>query len=150
VTGLSISPDGSKVALLYQNNADGLIEIYKLPDGKQLSSHIFGKPAATAITDFHGSALTWLADGTALLINGRYVMNADDFSDLGDLGIENVKAQHVVDRGTLLLLQKDPGEGSKARILAAKLDTTKFHLAATKPAAGHAAALDAHPATAAH
>lgn len=144
VNGLSVSPDGQKVALLYQEQGAGLIEIYRIPGGKKIGAQIFGGPAAAPQRDFRGSALAWIADGSALLVNGRYVMDADTFNEMGDLGVDNVRAAHVVDHGTLLLLNK-PGNG-KMQVVEAKLDTTKFRATAsaatttTRPGAGRSAA----------
>lgn len=134
VTGLCYWQDGSRVSLLYQEGGNGLIETYQSPTAKQLKYRIFTGPAGFPAKDFRGSALTVIADGSAFLINGRYVVDADTIDPLGDLGIEGVEDVHLVDHGTLQMLVKSEG---KSKILLVKLDLSKFKAPTSAPAIPH-------------
>ena len=135
LAGIRCSSDGKRAAVLYVENGSGLIEVYHLPDGARIASHIFSGASAQRITDYHGSAIDWIAGDSALLINGRYVMDSQSFDLLGDLGIADVKGAYVVDRTTLALLVSGERDSGHCTVMIATLNSQKFPGLQNKPGA---------------
>jgi hypothetical protein len=133
LAGIRCSADGKRAAVLYVENGSGLIEVYHLPDGARITSHIFSGAPAQRITDYHGSAIDWMAGDSALLIDGRYVMDSQSFDLLGDLGIADVKGAYVVDRTTLALLISGEKDLGHCNVMMASLNSQKFPGLPNKP-----------------
>jgi hypothetical protein len=89
-TGLSFSPDGTKIAVLFEQGANGLLTIFKSHREAKpvLSQPMLPVPAQPGGT-FNGSSLLWVSDD-ALLLYGRAVLNANTGVSLGELGVPNV------------------------------------------------------------
>jgi hypothetical protein len=133
IAGIRCSSDGKRAAVLYVENGSGLIELYHLPDGARIASHIFSGAPAQRISDYHGSAIDWIAGDSALLIDGRYVMDSQSFDLLGDLGISDVKGDYVLDRSTLALLVSGERDSGHCTVMIATLNSQKFPGLQNKP-----------------
>jgi hypothetical protein len=126
LSGLSVSSDSRRAAVLYMENGNGLLELYHLPDGARTASHIFSGASAQVVTGFRGSAITWIANDSALLINGRYVLDSQNFDQLGDLGIDDVKGVYVIDRTTLALVIGSEKDSNHCSVMVANLNAQKL------------------------
>ena len=89
---------------------------------RRTASHIFSGATAQAITGFRGSAITWIANDSALLLNGRYVLDSQNFDQLGDLGIDNVKGVYALDRSTLALTVSTDRDQAHCSVMVASLN----------------------------
>jgi hypothetical protein len=89
-TGLVFSPDGQKIAVLFEQGANGLLTIFKAHrDTKPAVSQPMLPVPAQPSGMFYGSSLIWLNDD-ALLLYGRAILNANTGVSIGELGMPNV------------------------------------------------------------
>jgi len=72
--GIALSPDGSKVATIFENDKDALIVVYRSSDGKILSEGPCAPGVLPAAADsFTGSAIQWMDEEGPLLVYGTAV-----------------------------------------------------------------------------
>ena len=92
VSGLAFSPDGTKLAALYEQGANGLLGLFNLQGGgKQIySPSLLPIPGKSQIP-FIGSSILWLTND-ALLVYGRSVLTTGG-AVVGDLGLLSIQSQ---------------------------------------------------------
>lgn len=120
-TGMAYGPGGARIAALFELDGRGVLYTHRTNDVKIEHEFLFRAPPYPheAAEGFNGRTLDWL-DANTFLIMGRSLIDADTGKVIGDLGIENPKAQRVVDKETLLL-QTQNAEG-KTLITQVKLN----------------------------
>jgi outer membrane biosynthesis protein TonB len=92
-SGLAFSPDGTKLAALFEQGANGLLALYNLSSsgGKQVLSQPLMPIPSKPQLPFNGSSILWLTND-ALLVYGRSVLTTTG-AEVGDLGILSVSGQ---------------------------------------------------------
>jgi hypothetical protein len=120
-TGMAYGPGGARIAALFELDGRGVLYTHRTNDVKIEHEFLFRAPPYPqgSADGFNGRTLDWL-DANTFLIMGRSLIDADTGKVIGDLGIENPKAQRVVDKETLLL-QTQNAEG-KTQITQVKLN----------------------------
>jgi hypothetical protein len=119
-TGIAYGPAGSLLATYFEVHGKGVIYSFRTGDASLLHEHPYRTlpyPAGAA-SDFTGRTLDYL-DANDWLLLGHAIIDTESGKVLGDLQIENPRAQRIVDKETLLL-QTQPSEG-KAYLLQVKL-----------------------------
>ncbi len=124
-TGMAISNDSSKVAVLYEHGLDGLLFICTVKDSaKAVLSQPLTPMPAQAEHGFTGSSLLWLSD-SAISLYGESVLDVKTGSNLGDIGVEHVIGQHFMKPDLCeLAIAPDHGERQIAT-LKLKMDQLK-------------------------
>ena len=124
-TGLAISPDGTKVVVMFEEAGGALIAAWNLVEsskqsaGKLIAVHELA--AVPAVEHFNGSSIEWLNEST-LLLYGRQLLDVATAKPLGDLGIDGVTAQHVLAADRIILVR---GGTTSSTIADVKLDLSK-------------------------
>ncbi|HEV7298741.1 MAG TPA: hypothetical protein VGN72_05190 [Tepidisphaeraceae bacterium] len=109
-TGVAFSTDGTKVGLVLEHGAQGVLFVwnvadakptgqYILPDREVLPAGVRGRPA---------NQLQWLPDGATVLFGGTTLIDATSGRIHGNLEMGNPSAQRMIDADTLLLALPDP------------------------------------------
>ncbi len=127
-TGLAFSPDNTKIAVLFEQGANGLLVIFHSKTiVKPVSEQVFN-PMPVQSHDFVGSSLTWLNED-ALLMYGQTVVRTDNGQTIGEIGIPNITSQHF-SKPDLCQLGMTGASGEK-QIATAKLKMDEIEKAAT-------------------
>ena len=123
LSGISFSPDGQKLSILYEEGGSNLIVTWKPPESKQLSQFNFfsERPTDTNI-DYRGPLLEWLPGATTWLIHGQSVVDSDRV--LGDLGIADVRGHHRLSAETIGVIV--PTASGKMQLSIVTLNAEKF------------------------
>jgi hypothetical protein len=128
--GMAFSPDGSRVALLFEQSGTGLISCYHT-DGVYRPGPEYSFPGSPVPgrgnKPFEGSAITWLGPADShsglWLLYGQRIIDSATGITLGDLPTTDALEQHV-DGNTVELITPTP-DGHKS-LVSMKLDLTKL------------------------
>jgi hypothetical protein len=105
-TGVAFSPNGAQMAGFFeQDNKSVLFALRAGADVAPVHTHTFTTRMLfppDAATNFAGHTLDYLDNNTWLMF-GRTLVDVDTGAILGDLQVENPRAQHIVDGQTVLL-----------------------------------------------
>jgi hypothetical protein len=122
VTPLSITyaSTGGQISAYFELGTKGVIYSFRTGDAGLMHELPYRTlPYATGVSEnFTGRTLDYLDPNTYLLL-GRPLIDVETGKVLGELEIENVRAQHVIDKETVLLHTQSP-EG-KNQLLEVKL-----------------------------
>jgi hypothetical protein len=137
-TGMAFSPDGSRVALLFEQSGTGLISCYHT-DGVYRPTVEYPFPGSPVPgrgnKPFSGTAIQWLgtADshtGGLWLLYGQRIIDSATGTTAGDLPTTDAIEQHISGDTVELIM---PGSDNHKSLLSMKLDLKK--LAAPTPSA---------------
>jgi hypothetical protein len=137
-TAITFSPDGQKVATVVERNGQGLIMGFSMPttDGKPVAQQLFpagfiggGPDSPVARVRDRVASFDYLPGNAQWLVYGIGVYGVTGGETVGDLALNNVVAQRVVDATNLELVTRgapgapgnDPGKPARCRLLAVKL-----------------------------
>ena len=113
-TGIAFSPDGTRIAMLFEHTGNALLVGWRMGENKPIYQHLF--PGANFHPgdsgSFAGQSLLWLPDGNAWLLYGRTVVDNQNGRVIADLGIPQVRRQRFLDAQTLVLECVAPDAGS--------------------------------------
>ena len=102
-TSLVFSPDGTRVAALYEQTPNGLLVVFRTKSSlKPLISLPLNPVPAQPDPNFAGSSMIWVGDDT-LCLYGKSILNSTTGAIVGDIGIPNVTSQHFTKAGLLEL-----------------------------------------------
>jgi hypothetical protein len=120
-TGMAYGPAGQRMAALFELDGRGVLYTHRSTDPKVEHEFLFRSPPYPENTreTFNGHTLDWV-DANTWLVMGRTLLDADTGRIIGDLGIENPRAQRVVDKETILL-QTQSADG-KNQLMQVKLN----------------------------
>jgi hypothetical protein len=119
-TGMAYGPAGATLAAYFEQDGRGVVYAYRTADVKPRELLFRAPPyPAGAGEGFVGRTFDWV-DANTWLLMGRALIDADTGKVLGDLGVENVRAQRVVDKDTLLL--QTQGADGRAGLVQVKLN----------------------------
>ena len=140
VSALSYTPDGTKIAAVFQKGeGEGVLMCW--PALGRSSASLFWHPLppvqparnGDGSSAFSGPAMQWLEGGESWLYYGAHVFDTDKGTRLGDLSTPGVRSQWTDGRDTCFLAWNDPlGE---PRLDVVKLDLAKARAAAAADAA---------------
>lgn len=119
-TGVAYGPGGASLAAYFEISGKGVLYNFRNGDASMLHEHPYRMlpyPAGAA-ADFTGRTLDYV-DANDWLLLGRAIIDVESGKVLGDLQIENPRAQRIVDKETILL-QTQTSEG-KGYLLQVKL-----------------------------
>ncbi|HEX3356301.1 MAG TPA: hypothetical protein VHS31_04900 [Tepidisphaeraceae bacterium] len=92
-TALAFSPDGTRIAALYEQSPNGLLVIFRTKNAtKPLISLPLNPVPAQPDRDFTGSSIIWVGDDS-LCLYGKSIVSSSTGALVGDLGIPNVISQ---------------------------------------------------------
>lgn len=129
--GIAFSPDGRRLAVLFQQNGNGLLLCWNVAGPVPPLEYIY--PNGFGFIDrreLHGTALQWL-DDTDWLLWGRGIIDADTGKSLGQVGLADVYNQHGVEPGVVQLVIPS-AEAQLRRMVQVRFDSD--HLASAKKA----------------
>jgi predicted Zn finger-like uncharacterized protein len=133
-TGIAFSPNGDRVALLFEHAGNALIAGWKMNETKQYYEHLF--PGSSFHEDgaatFTGQPILWLPDGNAWLLYGHAVVDNESGRVIADLGIKKVSQQRLAEHDLLALECAGPA-GQGAQMLLVSLDAAKLAGLETPP-----------------
>jgi predicted Zn finger-like uncharacterized protein len=130
--GISFSPDGRRIAVLFQQNGNGLLLCWNttglIPPLEYIFPNGFGFTNHRALK---GTAIQWLDEG-AWLLWGRGIIDTDTGRFLGEVGLDDVQNQQWIKSRTIELTMPsdDPGKQQLVRV-----QFSPDHLADAKHAA---------------
>ena len=131
-TALAYTPDGNKIAALFEANGQALFVVWPAAGRatRSLWNHVLAsglqpRPCADGFApSFDDHAFEWLDDGDTYLLYGSSVVDAHSGSFLGDLELGGVLSQSSAGPGVVELV-RSPEEG-KTRIDLVTLDLSKL------------------------
>ena len=107
-TGISFSPDGSRMAALFERGTDGTVSAWTVADELRLSEGVCKVPSADEMLgQVKGRAFDWIAGGK-WLVHGRTLMDATTGAISGSLTDQVVTAQQMADDHTVYLSYLGP------------------------------------------
>jgi hypothetical protein len=126
-TGIAFSPDGDRVALLFEHAGNALIAGWKVNETRQYYEHLF--PGSSfheeGALPFTGQPILWLPDGNAWLLYGHAVVDNESGRVIADLGIKKITQQHVAGHD-LLALECAGSPSQELQMLLVSLDAAKL------------------------
>jgi len=102
-SGIAFSPDGSHVAVLFQQDENALVISWKFPSGQPVAEHNYPAgelPEQTGPLP-RGRVFDYLAGNNALLIYGQSVLDAAQGGKIADLTVEGGRVQRIIGGETL-------------------------------------------------
>jgi hypothetical protein len=114
-TGMSFSPDGSMLAILFEETGNALVMVWRVSDGKLLAEQVYPSGLVPETSGFAHPAFQWLADGSGFLLYGRLILDAETLGTLAELPL-NAVGQQVIDDSTLHV-QTMTGSGRQLSIV---------------------------------
>jgi hypothetical protein len=130
--GIAFSPDGRRIAVLFQQNGNGLLLSWNTTGVIPPLEYIY--PNGFGFTDRHGlkgTAIQWL-DGGAWLLWGRGIIDTDTGRFLGQIGLDDVLDQQWIQPRTVQLIIPSAGGGREQLM---RVRFSPDHLADAKHAA---------------
>ncbi len=131
--GLAISPDGSKVALAYEEKGQLQIVIYQRPDGAVIANHIFPGGLELNTADpkdeqKRENRLLWLPDGK-LLVYKHLIIDWEAGRVIDKIDVQNIARLSLVSPDTLHIVRTEA-----PRLYQVKLPAIATSRPATQPA----------------
>lgn len=122
--GIAFSPDGHKLAVLFEHDAEGFLLVWDVDANRRIRDSICPLPTARAVAQLGGSqrAFDWLADDV-LLVHGVTLLQASNGAPIGSLTDDAVLAQQVADDHTFYLAYR---EGGSTRLATVSFDPNKL------------------------
>jgi hypothetical protein len=138
--GVAFSPDGKKLAVLFERNGNGLLLCWDIPSGKLIAEYTYPGGYGFTAQGRHahaGRAIEWIGND-AWLLWGQGIFDTATGRLLGEPGLPDVTDQHLINPNTVLLTYPAaPGAnhqpGAAQRLAVMHLDLPK--LAEAKAAA---------------
>jgi len=128
-TGMSFSPDSSKIALLFEQQGNGLLVCYKTSGGgdKAIAEHVYpaGPLPGHDIQKFTGSALAWMPDGKGWLLYGQGVFDMTTGQMVADLAMPCVQTSRVMPPDIIEVVGEQPSNNAQKQITLLRLDMQK-------------------------
>ncbi len=130
--GMAFSPDGSKIAILFERDGNGLLLVYAVAGGKRLTHQIY--PAGLLPENLRGGNPALRADGTVassprdelpllswvddahLMLGGRQLLDATSGKSVGRIDLPDAVGQRMLD-GKRCLILRATGEGNRRLLL---------------------------------
>lgn len=130
--GVAFSPDSTNIAVLFEENRQGLLLCWSLsiPNAQLVANHLYpaGIAANAGERPAGGRVFDWLGDGQGWLLYGASVYDFKSGRLLGEIGLSDVISQRVIDKETCALIHK--GSNGQAELKIIKLN--KEELAARR------------------
>ncbi len=124
-TGMAFSPDATKLAMLFEQNGNGLLLCYRVDRGQQISEHQYAEPLLSRdARQFTDNALAWMPDGKSWLLYGQGVFDTVNGRMVADLGVPNVETYRVISPDTVEVVGQ-PAPNTPRRITTVRLDMDK-------------------------
>jgi len=121
--GMAFSPDGRKLAALFERGSEGLILCWQFPNGKPLGqAQVAVAPHFSGVRG-PGRPLAWIHDGTDWLVTGDLIVDATSGGQTGKLNAPATNGQWPTGPDTLLLSYD---AAAKCHLALVKLDASKF------------------------
>ncbi|HEY7117728.1 MAG TPA: hypothetical protein VH475_14160 [Tepidisphaeraceae bacterium] len=121
--GLAYGP-GNTVAVYFEIEGNGVMYAFGAGGNQPVHTHTYRSnrlPYPAGSTEgFAGRPLEYL-DANEWVMFGRSIIDTETGKVLGELGVENPKAQRVIDKDTLLIQQADPATPGKSQLVQVKL-----------------------------
>jgi WD40 repeat protein len=112
-SGIAFSPDGRRLAVLFQQNGNGLLLCWHTAGVIPMVRYLY--PNGFGFTNRHeltGTALQWL-DGGAWLLWGRGIIDTDTGRLLGQIGLDDVLNQQWIEPGLVQLTVSSPDSSQR-------------------------------------
>jgi len=125
IGGIALSPDGTKLAALFERERDALLVVSRLSDGRVMSE-VPCPPGVVPQTGrvMNGGALTWLGESGPWLTYGRFIIDATG-AEVGDIGAGDFIAQKLIDARTLALVRQGYGDDG-TQVVRVVIEPTKM------------------------
>jgi hypothetical protein len=131
-TALAYTPDGNKIAALFEANGQALFVVWPAAGraSRSLWNHVLAsgltpRPCADGFAPgFEDHAFEWLDDGDTYLLYGSSVVDAHKGNFLGDLELGGVQSQSAAGPGLVELVRST--EEGRTRIDLVTLDLAKL------------------------
>jgi hypothetical protein len=130
-TGMSYSPDGKQLAVMFDDKGRGLVLVYDSENGGKTPFIFPAWPVSHNQFDERTNAISWLGKMPFWLVYGHALMRTDNGNVVGDLGIPNVLQQRVLDGDRVELMT---GQASSPHLAVVTINKDKL-LPTSAPAA---------------
>jgi hypothetical protein len=141
-SGIAFSGDDTKVAVLFEQQGNGLLTSWRVADGRQAVEHVFPAgvlppqpPGGVRLRGEPVRALEWIGDGTAWLVYGQRAYDEETARLIGETAVPAAVDQRVIDDGTTVLIESARDGGSTTLY---RLDLDKAKLTPKRNAAAGA------------
>jgi hypothetical protein len=139
-TGMAFSPDSTKIAMLFEQQGNGLIVCYKTTGGvSAVAEHVYpaGPLPGHDIQKFTGSALSWMPDGKGWLLYGQGVFDMVTGQMVADLAMPCIEGTRVIPPDIIEVVAEQSSNNNQKQITLLRLDMQKVHsLMQTQPDIG--------------